>query len=238
MPIEPLRKLPEPLKKILRTLGSPFIPKTFAELSYWKSRYRAEGGSFGNSHYQSIMLAMAEEQDDRFLQGKIVADFGCGPRGSLIWAKSASLRLGIDILANRYADAFPRDVLSHDMVYLTSTERVIPCPSDFIDVMFSLNALDHVNSFETICQEILRVLKKGGLLIASFNLGEPATATEPQSLNEGRVNAALLDHLQIFSCRKANKGPRGDVYRPIMSGHSSYDPERPGFLWVKARKPG
>jgi hypothetical protein len=27
------------------------------------------------------MLAMAEETDDGFLAGKVVADFGCGPQG-------------------------------------------------------------------------------------------------------------------------------------------------------------
>ena len=46
------------------------------------------------------MLAMAEEPTADFLAGKIVAAFGCGPRGSLVWAPNALLRIGIDVLAD------------------------------------------------------------------------------------------------------------------------------------------
>ena len=116
------------------------------------------------------MLAMAEEPDDNFLKGKIVADFGCGPRSSLFWASSASLKIGIDVLADRYADEFTDNIISHGMIYLKSTEKVIPLPSNFVDVMFTLNAIDHVDSFSNMCSEIIRVLKPGGDFIGSFNL--------------------------------------------------------------------
>ncbi len=33
------------------------------------------------------MLAIAKREDDEFLSNKIVADFGCDPRGSLAWIK-------------------------------------------------------------------------------------------------------------------------------------------------------
>ena len=101
-----LRSLPEPIKKILRPLGSLFVSKYSAELSYWRSKFKSNGGVFNNAHYEKLMLAMAQETDDRFLQDKVVADFGCGPRGSLVWAASASMRIGIDVLADQYADEF------------------------------------------------------------------------------------------------------------------------------------
>jgi len=50
------------------------------------------------------------------------------------------------------------------MIYLKSTEKVIPLPSEFVDIIFTVNAIDHVNNFEIMCDEIIRVLKPGGIL--------------------------------------------------------------------------
>ncbi len=110
---------------------------------------------------------MAEVPGDRYLQSMVVADFSC----SLAWVRAVSLRIGIDVLADRYADAFPDDLRRHEMIYLTSTEWAIPLPNEFVDVMFEINATDHVQDFVCMCDEILRVLKPGGLFIGSFNLG-------------------------------------------------------------------
>lgn len=182
------------------------------------------------------MLAMAEESSDDFLKGKIVADFGCGPRGSLVWASTAFLRIGIDVLADRYADAFTDNITSHGMIYLKSTENVIPLPSDFVDVMFTLNAVDHVDNFTPMCKEILRVLKPGGLFIGSFNLEEPATTYEPQQLNENIVKENLLNYLEVQSYRITKKGPKNDLYLPFFEGKLSYEPGQEGYLWVRAIK--
>lgn len=120
--------LPEQAKRIIRPIRNRFIKKSSAALSYWQGRYKFNKGKFNNSHYEMFMLAMAEEHNDNFLKGKIVADFGCGPCGSLVWARSASLRIGIDVLADRYADEFTGHIISHGMIYLKSTENVIPLP--------------------------------------------------------------------------------------------------------------
>jgi SAM-dependent methyltransferase len=231
-----LRVLPEPFKKIIRPMGKGWVSKYDAELSYWKSRHRIDGGVFKNSHYKRIMLSIAEEQDDGFLEGKVVADFGCGPRGSLVWATSASLRIGIDVLADQYADAFAEDILSHGMIYLKSTEKTIPLPPNFIDVMFTVNAMDHVDSFSTICREVIRVIKTGGIFVGSFNLEEPATATEPQKLNVKRIEEDLLYAFDPQSYRVTRRGSKGDPYQPFYDDDLSYGEGDTGFLWVRAIK--
>ena len=184
------------------------------------------------------MLAMAGESTDDFLKGKIVADFGCGPRGSLVWARSALLQIGIDVLADRYADEFTDIITSHGMIYLKSTENVIPLPSGFVDIMFTLNAIDHVDKFSNICIELLRVLRPGGEIIGSFNLEEPSSPCEPQQLNEKIIKENLLNHLEVISYRITKKGPKGDLYAPFFNGNLSYRIGQEGFLWVRARKPG
>lgn len=234
---EKLKELtPEPIKTILRPIRNMFVDKYAAELSFWRSRLKIDNGVFKNSHYQRLMLAMAEEPDDCFLKGKIVADFGCGPRGSLFWAGSASLRIGIDVLVDRYADEFTDNITSHGMIYLKSTEKVIPLPSDFVDTMFTLNAIDHVDSFRDMCNEIIRVLKPGGDFIGSFNLKDSATLSEPQSLNEKTIKENLLDFLDVRSYRITKQGPAENLYEPFFSGNLCYEQGQKGFLWVRAKK--
>lgn len=229
--------IPEPIKQFLRPIRNRYLKKNVAELSYWQSRLENDKGRFNNSGYEKIMLAMAEESNDNFIKGKIVADFGCGPCGSLVWARSAILRIGIDVLSDRYADEFTNDITTHGMIYLKSTEKVIPLPSDFVDIMFSLNAIDHVDKFSVMCAEIVRVLKPGGEFIVSFNLEEPASPCEPQQLNEKTIKENLLNNLEVQSYRITKKGPKGNLYGPFFNGSLSYELGQEGFLWVRARKP-
>lgn len=196
------RVLPKSMKTMLRPIRDDlrrrirvrFVTKTDAEFAFWGSRLEIDGGRFQNEFYKRLMLGMAEEPNGEFVSGRVVADFGCGPRGSLVYAKSARLRIGIDVLADRYAEEFTSNIVTHGTIYLKSTEHVIPLPSDFVDVMFTLNALDHVNYFAPMCREIIRVIKPGGLFIGGFNIEEPATAEEPQRLTEPFRRSAEGNH--------------------------------------------
>lgn len=230
--------LPASVKEILRPIQNRFLEKNAEELAFWRSRLEIDKGKFSNSHYEKLMLGMAEEPNDSFLQGKVVADFGCGPRGSLVWAGSAALKIGIDVLADKYADEFKSNIISHDMIYLKSTEKVIPLPSDFIDIVYTLNAIDHVDNFSEMCDEIIRILKPGGIFIGSFNLEEPASPCEPQKLDERIIKENLLNNLEVQSYRITKKGPPEDAYSPFFTGNLSYEAGQEGFLWVKARKTG
>jgi ubiquinone/menaquinone biosynthesis C-methylase UbiE len=232
--------IPQNLKRKFGPVYRRFFPypspeKHEGELQYWKREWQNEGGKFENGWYRRLMLAMAGETSDAFLTGKIVADFGCGPRGTLTWAESANERIGIDVLADVYAKNF--DLSGHSMKYVTSTEQNIPLPSNYIDVLFTLNAMDHVERFDIICKELLRIVKPGGELIASFNLNEPPTPCEPQSLTEQLIREHLIGELVIKSYRVAPKGPVSDRYL------SFYDPTPPppgeneeSILWLRAVK--
>ena len=231
-----LHSIPEPAVFVLRPVAKAVKFKYFYELLYWKLGFKTYGEVLEKERYEPIMLAMAEEINDSFLEGKIVADFGCGPRGSLCWATSASLRIGIDVLADRYADRFKHIIITHNMIYLKCTEKVIPMPSDYVDVMFTLNAMDHVDDFSKMCSELIRVLKPGGLFIGSFNLGEPPTLWEPQTLTVDKIGSSLLNFLEIESYRISRQGPDGHEYSPFIEGKTSYREGERGFLWVKGRK--
>lgn len=206
-------------------------PKYAAEVDYWQGRCDAEGGRLQNEHFRKRFLAMAGESDDSFCRGKIVADFGCGPRGSLCWATRAKARIGIDVLADAYSRF---GIARQNMTYVCSSEDRIPLPSDYVDVLFTLNAIDHVDNFETQCRELLRILRSGGSFIGSFNLDEPVSVCEPQSLSEEMIDRHLLRHLRVQSYRIAPKGPDKDCYRYFFKPPP---PNRAGprILWVRTK---
>ena len=232
------RIFPNPIKQMwrkIRSLIAPTYVKHLSEYLYWKKEWEKNGNRFDNSYYPGIMLAMAEEKDASFLRNKIVADFGCGPMESLWWAKPARIRIGIDVLVDQYTEF---DIINHDMCYVTSSEKQIPLPSNYVDFLFTLNAIDHVQKFEVMCREIIRVIAPGGEFIGSFNLEEPFDVTEPQTLTEERIKQSLLDHMELISYRVA---PQADVggghsYRyffedgpPITKGSRKY-------VWARAKK--
>ena len=99
-----------------------------------------------------------------------------------------------------------------------------------------MNAMDHVSSFPKMFAEVVRVIAPGGLFIAAFNLGEPPTFSEPQTLTEDRVRTLLVQHFKVELVRSATKGPKGDVYRHIREANSS-QPAGEYLFCVRARKP-
>ena len=234
-------KISSKIRRIVKrsfTVKSPLRTNKYdVELSFWKNNYLEDNKSFRNNWYQRIMLAMAQERDNSFIKGKIIADFGCGPRGSLVWAEEASIRIGIDVLSDLYVDEFFESLVNHNMIYLKSTEKIIPLPNNFVDVMFTMNAIDHVNNFSLMCQEILRTIKPGGELIAGFNINEPPTPTEPQQLTEDIIKASLLDKMKILSYRITER-PRNSskLYEAFFTNNLSYKEGEEGFLWVRAVK--
>lgn len=229
-------KITNSLKEFIRPLYNKFANKYATELGYWKKVYIKEGNSFSNSFYEKIFLNLAQECDDKFLSNKVVADFGCGPRGTLKWIKSTDTKIGIDVLADQYLNLFGASMLTHNMIYLKSTENTIPLPTEYVDVMFTLNALDHVDNFPRMCNEIIRVLKGGGVFYGSFNLEEKATSAEPQQLTEKIISRYLLDKFEIVTYRVTNKGPQGELFKHLYENNLHYDKGEEGILWVKAIK--
>lgn len=207
------------------------------EMAYWRKKYKEEGQKFENEHYERIMLSIAQEKDDTFLKNRVIADFGCGPRGSLKWAKSPIIKIGIDVLASKYMEEFGESLIQHEMMYVTSTEKYIPLPSESADCVCTINSLDHVNNLEEMSKEILRIMKPQGILLASFNLNEPCTECEPQTLTERRLNECLLKYFEIESYRLAYRG-ESSTYENLEKGEllACVDDGEEALLWVRGKK--
>lgn len=129
---------------------------------------------------------LPEIEPESFL-GQVVADVGCGPVGSLHHF-SARVKVGVDPNAQHYQ---PFGIDSQDMVYLSSPAENILLPEACVDVVLSVNALDHVDDFEAAIDGISRVLKPGGRFLASLNMQPTPMKREPQMLTQARIAAAL-----------------------------------------------
>ena len=212
------------------------MPKYFSELRYWKKVYSNEDKSFENSFYKKYFLQISNEADISFLNDKIVVDFGSGPRGTMKWITNSRLNIGIDVLADKYVKHFGKDMINHNMLYITSTEHYIPIYDNFADIVFSINSLDHVDNFPTMCSEIIRILKPNGLFIGSFNLNEPASSSEPQNLTEKKIKKYLLKYFEIQDYRISNFYEGENRYQLLFENKEKYDGLNPAALWVRAKK--
>lgn len=209
--------------------------KSRAELEYWKTKI-SEEKILGNSHYKKFLLCMAEREDDSFMQGKVVADFGCGPRGSLAWTNAPAVKIGIDVLALEYVKV--TGISNHGMVYLTSTEVDIPISDNVVDYMFTLNAFDRVSNPERMIDEIARVLKDTGEFIASFDLHQPEEEGQPQWYTENIIDNLLKDKFNIISRRLSYSTGWAQPYNDMLDRKymTELSPDRQGLLWIRAKK--
>lgn len=119
------------------------------------------------------------------LRGKRVLDFGSGLGGiDLLLAETYGARevVGIDVapevvdLARTLAK---RKGISDRVSFQLATPGALAFPDDAFDVVFSKDAMVHVAGKRALYEEIKRVLKPGGSLIASDWLWAPGAVDNP-----------------------------------------------------------
>ena len=151
--------------------------KQRCEMDYWEAVSKREHGTMSNSHYKKIYTDFFGI-DATFYDGKKFLDVGCGPRGSLEWAKTSVERVFVDPLARKYgllgADA-------HDMVYVQAGVEEMPFPDNSFDVIASINNLDHVTNADMAMDELARVLRPGGTLLLIVEVHARPTMCEPRT---------------------------------------------------------
>ena len=166
------------LWRLYRRLRRADRKKYDSELAYWKAQKEAED-ALHNEHYPMLFTDLFGLDLD-FYRGKSVLDIGCGPRGSLEWAREASRRVGLDPLAVEYRQLGSE---RHAMEYVAARSEEIPFDDATFDVVTSLNSLDHVDDLELTIAEIKRVTAPGGHFVLAVEVGHRATLTEPQALS-------------------------------------------------------
>jgi SAM-dependent methyltransferase len=210
--------------------------KLEAEMSYWRERFKIEG-VLGNGHYKDILLLISGKHES-FFEGKIIADFGSGPRGSLEWATPVATCHCIDVLVEEYRAL---GIDNHRARYTASTEDEIPLPTGMFDVVFSLNSLDHATHWTKMMDECIRILKPGGLLAMSINIDEPPSPAEPNTLTVPEVLARLAGRAFVDRQMVSNRSKGTNKYEHLQEWSRNGTMPPPyngswGIMWFSATK--
>jgi len=194
-------------------------------LAFW----RAHPGLGADSNREWVYVRCFDVPREWY-NGKRLLDIGCGPRGSLDWATDASVRVGLDPLADRYVEL---GVDARAMQYVTGVAERMPFSDDAFDVVSSINSLDHVDDLPRAAAEMLRVLAPGGLLLIATELNHRPRLTEPQSFSWEIVRAFAPPLEVLKETRLADSGSGIDQSlarpAPYRTG--------PGVLVAKLRAP-
>ena len=209
--------------------------KQSGELGFWEGWVAQNGPGPESEYYRKFMMDMGDIRDESFFANRICLDVGCGPMGSLSWLRNARAAIGLDPLADSYMDF---GIANQSMVYLAASAEKIPLPSQYVDVVFSMNSLDHVDSFPAACAEIRRVLKIGGFFIGSLNLDELPTIEEPWTLTEELLEEHLFKgwEKQFYKTRpRLNDPAHFGPYKYFYEECPKEILERPGprALWCR-----
>lgn len=174
--------------------------------------------TFFNIHQKKKYAEDLQLPVDAFRNMKIL-DIGSGPFPSARVFEGSEVYC-LDPLFPAYLDAgFPIHYYE-DVKFIHAFAEDIPVEDKFFDAVISVNAIDHVDSFEKTALEIKRVLKANGKLRLHIHYHEK-TLTEPIELNDGIVQ-------KTFSwCNGFKKISESNKKR----GHTIANPNEKYTLW-------
>ena len=195
-------------------------PKKRDELAHWVGEALQKKD---NDHFKEFYCNEFGYTLDHF-KGKSLLDIGCGPTGSLEWADGAAKRIGIDPLAKEYLWL---GAWKQKMKYLNCPSENMPFLNESFDIVFTFNALDHVDNLEQSLHEINRVLKDGGEFICITDCNHPPTVTEPTMIP--------FDFAERFFAgwdvrvKQFYKHTRLRTYDSLMEDRVDFDPIAEGY---------
>lgn len=124
------------------------------------------------------------------------------------------------------------------MIYIDAPGERIPLPSAYVDVVFSINALDHVENPVAVMKEIDRITRPGGHFIGSIGLRERPTFTEPHVLTKQLFERHLFRGWQQEFSKVRPKGPSPKEFYRFFREEPPPGYEAEEMLWwCRYRKP-
>lgn len=143
----------------LRTLGSrtPAIKRFDSNEIYFQQRVA------DTSHYRKLFAPHVSFAD------KTVVDLGCN-RGYLLHSFLQHEQfnpIGADLVSYYLKDAV-RDY-GDRIKFLQSTPTSIPLPDNSVDVVYTIDTIEHLSKPKQILQDVFRVLRPGGVFLVHFN---------------------------------------------------------------------
>ena len=143
----------------LRKLGSrtPSITRFNSNEEYFQQRVA------DTSHYRALFRPYVS------FEGKTVLDLGCN-RGYLLHSflqHEKFTAIGADLVSYYLKDA-QRDY--GDIIqFVQTTPTTIPLPDNSVDVVYTIDTVEHLSRPKDLFMEVFRVMKPGGQFLIHFN---------------------------------------------------------------------
>jgi len=189
-----------------KTLYSEKPPKNHQKIKGFSLRDSAIL-TWGKVHQEKKYLQDLNLKSHAF-RGKTLLDIGSGPHPSALCFKGIDLYCLDPLLPEYIKIGFPIHYYQK-VKFIHGKSEKIPIPSNYFDVIISVNAIDHVDDIEITAKEMKRVLKKNGHLRLHIHYHK-ATQTEPIELND-KIVSKLFKWCKGFHKVSEHKEKRGHI---------------------------
>jgi ubiquinone/menaquinone biosynthesis C-methylase UbiE len=138
------------------------------------------------------------------LQGKVALDLGCGDGVmSMEYLKYGADRvIGVDIDAKAVAQAQEQND-NPDAEFLVSDVSTMPLPDNYVDVIISYDAFEHIATPSVILAECRRVLRPGGqMLIGTWGWYHPFAPHLWATMPVPWAHVFFSEKTMLRACRK------------------------------------
>jgi O-antigen biosynthesis protein len=165
----------------------------------------------------------------KLVQGKLVADIACGTGyGTLLLAKAGAQSVhGMDISADVIASNRERLNAPNVTFSVANAEHLSLIPDGEYDVVISFETIEHLPNVEPYLDEMVRVLRPGGIFLVStpdkriasvmhFFLGHPRNPFHVREYDERELIHLLSSRFQIEAIFGQAFLPHWLVFWPVQ----------------------
>lgn len=103
------------------------------------------------------------------MRGKVVLELGCN-KGYLLqsfWERGVFAGIGAELMDASLAEA--TRLYGDHLKFVRSTPTAIPVESEQVDIVYTIDTVEHLSRPHEIFMEVYRVLKPGGICLVHFN---------------------------------------------------------------------
>lgn len=161
------------MKTILST--SEWDDSQINELDFWSRKRLLGNGKLADRVFCYDYVDEYEKLlgDSRH---KTIVDVGSGPVGGILPTLDSKIKIAVDPLFNNYKHSgWKYDNI--DYFPIVGSGENIPLLTGFADIVFCMNALDHMRDTRTAFSEMVRILKTGGKLFLLVNFRKKEEST-------------------------------------------------------------
>lgn len=142
-------------------VGIDWTRSQAAEAEFWQqgdSQYAHFSRQYWLGELRNWDGAISPEE----FAGKNIIEIGCGPKGMIHFVE-ANRKVGVDPLIGEYKRL--RILEDGDVEHVEGVGEALSFPEGAFDMVICFNVLDHSREPWRVCQEMSRILKKGGRVV-------------------------------------------------------------------------